>query len=50
LPVIFCEHFGENHLILLQTDAKWRCITFRAIFTLYNISEAIFLSNIIKLG
>jgi len=24
--VIFSDHFGEDHAILLQTVAKWRCI------------------------
>jgi len=30
--VIFSEHFGENHVILLQMVAKWWCIKLCAVF------------------
>jgi len=31
--LIFSEHFDENHMILLQMVARWRCIKVCAIFS-----------------
>ena len=36
--VIFSEHFGENGVILLQTAAKWQCVSHMAFFTVIPFS------------